>query len=94
MKESRFTEAQIVSILKQADARVPVKDINPQTTSQRELSKDPIQFTGGDTNHYGYSLSDQVNLVDSEGASALSPTARRCRSRRVAPPSSGQPQVR
>ncbi|RDH95955.1 transposase, partial [Caldimonas thermodepolymerans] len=27
MKQSRFTETQIVSILKQADAGVPVKDI-------------------------------------------------------------------
>jgi len=27
MKKSRFTESQIVSILKQSDAGVPVKDI-------------------------------------------------------------------
>jgi len=31
------------------------------------LSKDPIQFGGGDTNLYRYVLNDPVNFVDPEG---------------------------
>ncbi len=30
-------------------------------------AKDPIDFSGGDTNLYGYVLNDPVNFVDSEG---------------------------
>ena len=35
--------------------------------SGRWTAKDPILFTGGDTNLYGYVLGDPVNFVDSEG---------------------------
>jgi RHS repeat-associated protein len=34
------------------------------------LSKDPIGFSGGDTNLYGYVLNDPVNYIDSSGTSA------------------------
>jgi len=30
-------------------------------------AKDPIDFSGGDSNLYGYVLGDPVNLVDPEG---------------------------
>jgi RHS repeat-associated protein len=33
----------------------------------RWLSKDPIGFSGGDTNLYGYVLNDPVNLIDPSG---------------------------
>jgi len=36
MKKSKFTETQIVSILKQADAGVPVKDICAKRASRRQ----------------------------------------------------------
>ncbi|OUR97366.1 hypothetical protein A9Q84_13660 [Halobacteriovorax marinus] len=38
---------------------------NPETG--RWLSKDPIQFGGGDTNLYRYVLNDPVNFVDPGG---------------------------
>ncbi|WP_428746103.1 polymorphic toxin type 33 domain-containing protein, partial [Sulfurimonas sp.] len=34
-------------------------------------TKDPIDFSGGDSNLYGYVLGDPVNLVDQEGLSAM-----------------------
>jgi RHS repeat-associated protein len=34
------------------------------------MSKDPIGFSGGDTNLFGYVLSDPVNFVDSNGKTA------------------------
>jgi RHS repeat-associated protein len=34
-------------------------------------TKDPIDFSGGDTNLYGYVLGDPVNLVDPEGLNGL-----------------------
>jgi uncharacterized protein RhaS with RHS repeats len=33
------------------------------------LSKDPIGFRGGDTNLYGYVMSDPINYIDAEGKS-------------------------
>ncbi len=38
----------------------------------RWLSKDPIDFDGGDTNLYGYVLQEPLNLIDSTGLSAES----------------------
>jgi RHS repeat-associated protein len=35
-------------------------------------TKDPIDFSGGDTNLYGYVLGDPVNLVDPDGLRGLS----------------------
>jgi len=34
-------------------------------------TKDPIDFSGGDSNLYGYVLEDPVNLVDPEGLNAI-----------------------
>ena len=34
-------------------------------------AKDPIDFSGGDSNLYGYVLEDPVNLVDPEGLNAI-----------------------
>lgn len=36
----------------------------------RWTAKDPIRFSGGDTNLYGYVLVDPVNFVDSDGLEA------------------------
>jgi len=33
----------------------------------RWTSKDPIRFSGGDTNLYGYVFNDPVNFIDSDG---------------------------
>ncbi len=33
----------------------------------RWTAKDPIDFGGGDTNHYGYVINDPVNMIDPEG---------------------------
>jgi len=41
------------------------RDYDPDTG--RWTAKDPILFTGGDTDLYGYVLSDPVNWVDPEG---------------------------
>jgi RHS repeat-associated protein len=36
----------------------------------RWLSKDPLLFGGGDTNLYGYTMNDPINLIDSAGTDA------------------------
>ena len=45
--------------------RFGYRDYDPDTG--RWTAKDPIFFTGGDTNLYGYVLNDPVNLVDPWG---------------------------
>src|SRR5690606_5082811 len=35
------------------------------------LTKDPILFGGGDTNLYGYVLSDPINFIDPSGLSGV-----------------------
>lgn len=45
--------------------RFGARDYDPETG--RWQSKDPIGFAGGDTNLYGYVLSDPVNLTDRSG---------------------------
>jgi RHS repeat-associated protein len=39
----------------------------------RWMSKDPIDFDGGDSNLYGYVLNDPVNGVDPEGEKGINP---------------------
>ena len=36
----------------------------------RWTSKDPILFSGGDTNLYGYAFNDPINFIDSDGKTA------------------------
>ncbi|MBN1570137.1 MAG: hypothetical protein JXA73_20005 [Acidobacteria bacterium] len=45
--------------------RFGARDYDPQ--SGRWMAKDPILFSGGDTNLYGYVFSDPVNLTDANG---------------------------
>ncbi|WP_051937848.1 RHS repeat domain-containing protein [Ghiorsea bivora] len=45
--------------------RFGARDYDPETG--RWTAKDPIRFDGGDTNLYGYVLSNPVNLVDPNG---------------------------
>jgi RHS repeat-associated protein len=40
----------------------------------RWITKDPIDFDGGDSNLYGYVLNDPVNLIDSEGDMSKKPS--------------------
>jgi RHS repeat-associated protein len=42
----------------------------------RWTAKDPIGFSGGDTNHYGYVLGDPVNSMDSSGRQASGPVCK------------------
>lgn len=48
--------------------RFGARDYDPETG--RWLSKDPILFKGGDTNLYGYTMNDPVNLIDPRGTDA------------------------
>lgn len=43
----------------------PDRHYNPQIG--RWTSKDPIRFKGNDTNLYGYTFSDPVNMIDPSG---------------------------
>lgn len=45
--------------------RFGARDYDPETG--RWTTKDPILFSGGDTNLYGYVLADPVNLIDPSG---------------------------
>ena len=45
--------------------RFGARDYDAETS--RWTSKDPIGFSGGDTNLYGYVMQDPVNFVDPEG---------------------------
>lgn len=49
--------------------RFGARDYDPGTG--RWMAKDPISFAGGDTNLYGYVLSDPVNWIDPSGLSWL-----------------------
>ncbi len=40
----------------------------------RWTSKDPIRFDGGDTNLYGYVVSDPVNFIDPSGEISVGPS--------------------
>ncbi|QFR48815.1 RHS repeat-associated core domain-containing protein [Sulfurimonas lithotrophica] len=46
------------------------REYDPYTA--KWTTKDPIDFSGGDTNLYGYVLNDPVNFVDPEGLWSLS----------------------
>ncbi len=48
--------------------RFGYRDYDPETG--RWTAKDPILFAGGDTDLYGYCVSDPVNLLDPEGLDA------------------------
>ncbi|MCH2039483.1 MAG: RHS repeat-associated core domain-containing protein [Saccharospirillaceae bacterium] len=48
--------------------RFGYRDYDPETG--RWTARDPIGFAGGDTNLYGYVLSDPINLVDPNGEAA------------------------
>jgi len=57
-----------------ADARIVrfgARDYDPQTG--RWTAKDPIKFSGGDANLYGYTFSDPINLIDPEGLAGQCP---------------------
>jgi RHS repeat-associated protein len=45
--------------------RFGARDFDPRIG--RWTSKDPIRFDGGDTNIYGYTFADPVNLIDPSG---------------------------
>ncbi|MBU1388574.1 MAG: RHS repeat-associated core domain-containing protein, partial [Proteobacteria bacterium] len=49
--------------------RFGYRDYDPDTG--RWTAKDPIGFSGGDTDLYGYVLNDPVNFVDPEGLIGL-----------------------
>jgi RHS repeat-associated protein len=49
--------------------RFGARDYDPRTG--RWTSRDPIGFTGGDTNLYGYTFADPVNFIDPSGLDPL-----------------------
>ncbi|MEX2164319.1 MAG: RHS repeat-associated core domain-containing protein [Sulfuricaulis sp.] len=51
--------------------RFGVRDYDPE--AGRWTAKDPIRFSGGDVNLYGYVLGDPVNLIDPTGEVILGP---------------------
>jgi len=49
--------------------RFGARDYDPETG--RWTAKDPIKFSGGDSNLYGYTFNDSVNFIDQNGMSML-----------------------
>ena len=49
--------------------RFGARDYDPETG--RWTAKDPIRFDGRDTNLYGYTINDPVNLIDPNGLEAI-----------------------